>query len=103
MRVEIINKNSYGGEMAVISDAPPSFWDSVRGHGITSRTNGEKAWFMVQHISLVADKRFAQRLIDLVEELGDYNIPFSVKYYAAPREPIKGVSRYINKKGKYNS
>ena len=102
MRVEIRNRGSYGGEMAVIIEPPSSFWDSVRKHGIKPRTNGENTWFMVEHISLVADKRFAQRLIDLVEELGDYDIPFSVKYYAKPPEPIKGVSRFINKKSKYN-
>tara|TARA_R110000744_G_scaffold7342_1_gene25253 strand:+ start:4249 stop:4551 length:303 start_codon:yes stop_codon:yes gene_type:complete len=100
VRVEIKNKNSYGGEMAIISDTPSSFWDIAVENGIKPRTNGEHIWFMVSDIALVANKRFAQHLIDLVEELGDYEIPFSVKHYATPREPVKGVSRFINKKSR---
>ena len=95
-----MNQLSGGGEMAVITSPPDLFWDSVRENGIKPRTNGENTWFMVSDIELVANKRFAQKLIDLVEELGDYEIPFSVKYYATPPEPIRGVSRFINKKSR---
>jgi len=98
MVVEVKNKGSYGGEMIIVHGATESFWSGVKENGIVARHNKSEAWFMLEHISLVSDKRFAQMLIDLVEDLGNYEISFSVKHYKCPRKAIGGASRYINKK-----
>jgi hypothetical protein len=99
MNVEVLNRGSYGGEMIFVTNEPSMFWQEVAENGIKCRFNGTEKWFLLEEICLVKDKRFSQKLIDLVEDIGDYTIPFSVKYYSSPPPPST-KSFFINKKSK---
>ena len=99
MDVIVLNGGSYGGEMIFVTNEPPMFWQEVVENGIRCRSNGAEKWFLLEEICLVEDRRFSQKLIDLVEEIGGYTIPFSVKYYSSPPPP-SNKSFFINKKSR---
>lgn len=102
MYFQVINIGSYGGEMIFVVDPPEDFWEEVCSNGVPCHSNSSRKWFMLKDISLISNKKFSQKLIDWVEELGDYDIPFSVKHHKTEGEPIKTASRFINKKSRKN-
>ena len=87
MEVVIRNKGSFGGEMVIIDSPPEGFWDDCVEHGVRVMSNETQKWFLAIDIPKVKSGKFAQKLIDIVEEedMGDYEIGFNLDYI----EPVK--------------
>ena len=75
MKVEIINKNSYGGEIVSIKDIDTSLLNKLQDNEVKVRFwENEHSSFTMTDISKIKDKKFKQEMIDFVEETCDYDI-----------------------------
>jgi len=96
MDVSIGNRGSFGGEMAILVDPSPEFLQEAKDNGLDIRfniNNLSRVWFNVIDISKIRNRRFSQKLVDLVEIEGDFDIIYDTKYC----KPVKVKQfRYVS-------
>jgi len=74
MELQILNRNSYGGEIISIKTPNEDLIKELQGDGIRVKFWEDSFSFMLTDLSKVSSRRTKQELIDLIEEEGGYDI-----------------------------
>tara|TARA_R110002020_G_scaffold87442_1_gene215597 strand:- start:670 stop:918 length:249 start_codon:yes stop_codon:yes gene_type:complete len=75
MIVEIINKASYGGELISLSEKSEEISSILSDNNIRIIGDGDKMLFPILPCCKIKSNKYLQKIIDIVEEIGDYDIP----------------------------